>query len=104
MVCPFALLKSPHKKSFIPPISVFITGNVIKQNPIGFPNLMFLHVGPYKPYFRSGYSGMGSVPTMWLPMSCPFANINITPKPIFRVAQAKVVIDNGEPLNDDDIY
>jgi hypothetical protein len=34
----------------------------------------------------------------------PFANITTTPKPIFKVAQAKVVVDNGEPLNDDDIY
>jgi hypothetical protein len=65
---------------------------------------MFLHVGPYRPYFGFGYSGMGSVPTMWLPMSSPFINITTTPKPIFGVAQAKVVIDNGECFTNDDIY
>jgi hypothetical protein len=64
---------------------------------------MFLHVGPYRPYFASGYDGMGSVLIMWAPMSSPFANITITPKPILGVAQIKVVVDNGEPSNDDDI-
>jgi hypothetical protein len=104
LVCPSALLKSPHKKSFILHVSVLITGNVIEQNPIGFPNSMFPHVGPNRPYFGYGYIGMGSVPTMWLPMSSPFINITTAPKPIFGVAQTKVVIDNGEALNDDDIY
>jgi hypothetical protein len=104
IVCPFAILKSPHKKSFIPHVYVLITENVIEQNLIGFPNSIFLHVGPYRPYFGSGYSDMGSVPTMWLPISSPSTNITRTPNPIFKVAQAKVVIDNGEPLNDDDIY
>ncbi len=65
---------------------------------------MFLHVGPYRRYFGSNYNDMGSVLTMWLPMSNPFANITTTPKLIFKVVQAKVLIDNGKPLNDDDIY
>jgi hypothetical protein len=104
LVCPSAPLKSPHKKSFIPHVSVLITGNVIEQNPIGFPNSMFPHVGPYKPYFGYGYSGMGSVPTMWLLMFSPFVKITTTPKPIFRITQATVVINNGKALNDDDIY
>jgi len=89
LVCPFALLKSPHKESFIPLVFVPIIGNVIEQNLIGFPNSMFFHVEPYRPYrpyFGYGYSGLGIVPAMLPPMFSPFTNITIAPKPILGVA------------------
>ncbi len=80
-----------------------IIKNVIEQNLIGFPNSMCFHVEPYRPYFGYGYSGLGIVPAMLPPMSSHFTNITIAPNPILGVAQAKVVIDNGEPSDDDDI-
>jgi hypothetical protein len=46
---------------------------------------------------------MGSVLTMWPPMSSPFTNIIIAPKSILGAAQAKVVTNSGELSNDDDI-
>jgi hypothetical protein len=32
-----------------------LTRNVMDQNPIGFPNSMYLHVGPYTTYFGYNY-------------------------------------------------
>jgi hypothetical protein len=63
---------------------------------------MFPPIGPHTPYFGSSYSGIGSVLAMWPPISSPFVNITTTPKLVLQVAQARVVIDHGEPLDDDD--
>jgi hypothetical protein len=63
---------------------------------------MFSPIGPYTPYFGSSYSGIGSVLAMWPPIYSPFVNITTTPKLVLQVAQARVVIDHGEPLDDDD--
>jgi hypothetical protein len=52
------------KKPIIPLLSVPLTRNVMEQNPIGFPNSMYLHIGPYTPYFGFGYKGIRSVRTM----------------------------------------
>jgi hypothetical protein len=38
-----------------PLIFVPLIGNVMEQNFVGFPSSMFPHVGPYTPYFGSGY-------------------------------------------------
>jgi hypothetical protein len=46
---------------------------------------MYLHVGPFTPYFGSSYKGM-SVPTMWPPMSNPLVNPTTLPNPIFGIA------------------
>jgi hypothetical protein len=81
-----------------------IIENVIEQNLIGFPNSMCFHVETYRPYFGYGYSGLGIVLAVLPPMSSHFTNITIAPNPILGVAQAKVVTDNGEPSDDDDIF
>jgi hypothetical protein len=51
------------------------TGNVMEQNPISFPNSMYLHVGPCTPYFGFGYGGIRSAPIMWHPISNPLVNL-----------------------------
>jgi hypothetical protein len=55
------------------------------QNLVGFPNSMYLHVGPYTPYFGFGYEGVKGVPTMWPPMSDPLANLTASQKPVPRI-------------------
>jgi hypothetical protein len=80
LVYPFALPKSPHKNSFIQPILIPITENMIESIPVGFPNSVFPHVGPYIPYFGFGHDGMGNVPIMWPQVFNPFANITTTLK------------------------
>jgi hypothetical protein len=64
-----------HKEIIIPHVCVSLTKNIIEQNSIGFPHSMYLHVGPYTPYFGSGYDGISSTPTMWPPMSNPLTNL-----------------------------
>jgi hypothetical protein len=61
-VYPLALPNVACRKPVVPPISVPFTKNVIEQNLVGFPNSMYPHVGPYTPYFGSGYGGVGDVP------------------------------------------
>jgi hypothetical protein len=34
------------------------------QNIVGFPNLMYIHVGPYTPYFGYDHGGIMGVLTM----------------------------------------
>jgi len=80
------LLDVFHEELVFPLVSIPFVGNVMEQNPIGFPKLMFLHVGPYAPYFGSSYGGIGSALVMWFPISNPLVNM-ITPfKPILGVA------------------
>jgi hypothetical protein len=55
LVYSLALPNVACRKPIIPFISVPLIGNVMEQNVIGFPNSMYLHVGPYTPYFGSGY-------------------------------------------------
>jgi hypothetical protein len=76
----------------------------MEQNPIGFPNSMYLHVGPYIPYFGSSYKGIGGVPIMWPPMSDPLINPMISPKLVPRIAQTRIVTNCGEPLDEDEDY
>jgi hypothetical protein len=95
------LLDASRKKPIIPHVFVPFTKNVMEQNLVGFPNSMFLHIGPYIPYFGFGYSGIGSVFIMWPPMSNPFANIMAPPKLVLGVAQIGVVTNHEEPLNED---
>ncbi len=85
------------------PIIPFIK-NVMQQNPVGFPNLMYPHVGPYTPYFGSSYGGIGSVPTMLLPMFDPLVNPMASPKPVLKIAQTKIVKNCEEPLDEDEDY
>ncbi len=70
------------REPIIPPVFVSFIGNVMEQNLVRFPNSMYTHVGPYTPYFGSGYGGIKGVPTMWPPMLDPLANPMASPKPI----------------------
>jgi hypothetical protein len=45
------------KELVIPLVFVSLIKNVMEQNPVGFPNSMYPHVGPYIPYFGSSYQG-----------------------------------------------
>jgi hypothetical protein len=65
---------------------------------------MYFHVGPYTPYFGSIYRGIGSAPTMWPPMFNPLTNPIAPPKPILKIAQARIVINHGKPSDEDDDY
>jgi hypothetical protein len=65
---------------------------------------MYPHVGPYTPYVGFGNKDIGSFPIMWPSMSNPLANPITPPKPILGIAQIGIVIDHGEPSNDDDEY
>jgi hypothetical protein len=76
----------------------------MEKNPIGFPNSMYLHVGPYTPYFGYGYGGIGSVPTMRPPMSDPLANPRHHQKPILGIAQDGIVTNREDPSNEDKDY
>ncbi len=69
-----------------------------------FPNSMYPHVGPYTPYFGSSYEGIGSVPTIWPPMSNPLANPTSTPKLVLGITQDEIVTNHGEPLGEDDDF
>ncbi len=86
MVYHLALPNVACRKPFIPLVYVPLTKNVMEQNPIGLPNSMCLHVGPYTPYFGSGYEGKRNVPTMWPPMSNPLVNPTTSPKLVSRIA------------------
>jgi hypothetical protein len=74
------------KELVIIPIFVPFIENVMEQNPIGFPNSMYPHDGPYTPYFGYGYGGIRSVPIIWLPMFYPLTNPITLIKPILGVA------------------
>ncbi len=58
-------------KSVIPHVYVLFIGNILEQNLVGFPNSMYLHVGPYTPYFVSSYRGVGVFPQCGLLCSAP---------------------------------
>jgi hypothetical protein len=58
----------------------------MEQNLVGFLNSMYLHVGPYTPYFGYGYEGIWSVPIMWPLMSNPLTNPMALPNPILGIA------------------
>jgi hypothetical protein len=70
------------------------------QNPVGFPNSMYPHVGTYTPYFGFGYGGIGRVPIVWPPMFNPLANPITPPQPVWGIAQTRVVIYHKEPLDE----
>jgi hypothetical protein len=57
----------------------------MEQNPIGFPNSMYPHDGPYTPYFYYGYGAIRSVPIMWLLMFNPLINPTTLTKPILGI-------------------
>jgi hypothetical protein len=80
-----ALPNVPCREPIIPLVFVTLTGNVIKQNLVGFLNLMYPHVGPYTPYFGSSCKGVECDPIMWPPMSNPLANLMTSPKPILGI-------------------
>jgi hypothetical protein len=79
------------KQTIIPHVFVPLMRNVMEKNPIGFSNSMYLHVGPYTPYFGFEYGSIGSAPTMWPPMSNPLPNFISPPKPILGIAQVGIV-------------
>ncbi len=58
-VYPLTLPNVACRESIIPHVSTPLTKNVMQQNPIGFPNSMYPHVGPHTPYFGFGYKGIG---------------------------------------------
>lgn len=62
---------------------------------------MYPHVGPYTPYFGFGYGGIKNILTMWSPMSNPLTNLIAPPRSILRVTQVGIIIDYGEPLDED---
>jgi hypothetical protein len=74
------------------------------ENPIGFPNLMYIHVGPCTPYFGYGYWGIRSVPIMWLPMFNPLTNPVAPPKLVSRITQASIVTNYRELLDEEEDY
>jgi hypothetical protein len=45
------------RELIVPLVFVSFIKNVMEQNLVGFPNSMYLHVGPYTPYFGYGYRG-----------------------------------------------
>jgi len=49
-----ALPNEACRKPIIPPIFIPFTRNVMEQNLVGFFNSMYIHVGPYTPYFGFG--------------------------------------------------
>jgi hypothetical protein len=102
LVYPSTLVDVSHKELVIPLVSLFFINNIMEQNLVGFPNLVFLHVGPYISYFCSSYGGIGSALIMWLPMSNPLANITTLPKLVLGVAQVEIVTYHREPLDEDD--
>jgi hypothetical protein len=63
---------------------------------------VYLHVGPYTPYFGFGYKGIGNVLTMWPLMFDPLTNPTTSSKPVSRIAQADIVTNHGKPSNDDE--
>jgi hypothetical protein len=65
---------------------------------------MYIHVGPYTPYFGFGYGGVRGVPTMWTPLSDPLVNPMISAKPFLGIVQVGIVTDYGEPLDEDKDY
>jgi hypothetical protein len=92
--------------SFCKFVNIFVPliKNVMEQNLVGFPNSMYLHVGPYTPYFGYGYGGIKNAPSMWPPMSNPLTNPITPPKPILEITQNEIVADCGEPLGEDDDF
>ncbi len=86
MVYPLALANVACKKLVIPHIFIPLTKNVVEQNLVGFQNSMYLHIGPYTPYFGSSYEGIKSDPTMWPPMSDPLVCPIALPKLVLRFA------------------
>jgi hypothetical protein len=63
---------------------------------------MYIHVGPYTPYFGFGYGGVGGVPTMWPPLSDPLANPMISPKLVPGIIQVGIVTNCRKPLDEDE--
>jgi len=76
----------------------------MEQNLVKFANSMYPHVGPYTPYFCFGNGGIRSVPTLWPLMFDPLVNPTTPPKLILGITQVGIVIDQGEPSNEDDEY
>jgi hypothetical protein len=74
---------------------VSIIKYVMEQNLIGFPNSMYLHVGPHTLYFGFGYGGIGSVPTMWPPMSNPLVNPTSPSKLVLGIKQDEIITNHG---------
>ncbi len=76
------------------------TKNIIEQNPIGFPNVMFFLVGSYPWIIGISYPSMGTTP-IWPQMANPIINIVLSAKPVLRVSQIGVVVDKIDLLDDD---
>jgi hypothetical protein len=91
------------KKPVIPLVSVQFIENIMEQNPVGFPNSMYLHVGPYTPYFAYGYGGIRSAPTIWPLMSNPLTN-PMAPKLVLGIAQTKIITNCREPSDENNDY
>ncbi len=65
---------------------------------------MYPHVGPYTPYFGSGYGGIKSVLIMWPPMFDSLANPTTLLKLVLKIAQTRIVTNCKEPLDEDEDY
>jgi hypothetical protein len=76
----------------------------MEQNSIRFPNSMYPYVGSYTPQFGSNYKAVGVVPTMWPLMPNPLTNPTISPKPVLRIVQVRIVTNCKEPLDEDKGY
>jgi hypothetical protein len=96
LIYPSTLPNVACRKLIIPPIFASLTGNVVEQNS------MYPHVGPYTPYFGSSYQGIASVPIMWYPMSNLLTNPMAPSKPISGIAQAGIVTNRKEFLDEDE--
>jgi len=86
LVYPSKLPNVVCKELVIIPIFVPLIENVMEKNPVGFPNSMYPHGGPYTPYFGYGYGGIRNVPIMRLPMFNPLTNPTTLVKSILGVA------------------
>jgi hypothetical protein len=92
------------KEPVISTIFVPLSKNVMEQNPVGFPNSICLHVGPYSPYFCVSYDGIGSAHVLWPLMFDHVTKIMAPPHSILGVAQVGIVANHGEPLDEDDDF
>jgi hypothetical protein len=88
------------REPVIPHVSIPFPEKIMDQNPVGFPNSMYPHVGTYTPYFGSGYGGIGRAPIVWPPMFNPLVNPTTPPQPVLGIAQTGVVTNHKEPLDE----
>jgi hypothetical protein len=71
LIYPLALPNVACKELTIPPNFIFLFENVTEQNLVGSQNSMYFMLDPIHHFLGFGHKGIGSVPTMWPPISIP---------------------------------